>query len=197
MSRSARHPFFLFLRVMLKSPLSVCALTPSSRILARAMASGLEIEPNESVMELGPGTGALTDQISHILPDDGGYIGIELEQRFVRLLRDRFPNLRFEHDTVTRAFQVHADSGAPPVKAVISGLSISTMPVPVIDEIIGNLDRLLGPGSVFRMFQYVHAYYLPSAIRFRRRMAPLFSHYRCEALVVRNFPPAFVLTWTR
>ena len=182
---------------MLKNPLSVCALTPSSRMLARAMARGLEIKPNESVMELGPGTGALTDQIRHILPDDDGYIGIELEQRFVHLLRDRFPNLRFEQDTVTRAFQVHADSGVPPVKAVICGLSVSTMPAPVIDEIIGNLDRLLEPGSVFRMFQYVHAYCLPSAVRFRRRMAPLFSDYRCESLVVRNLPPAFVLTWTR
>jgi len=57
---------------MLKNPLSVCALTPSSRMLARAMARGLEIKPNESVMELGPGTGALTDQIRHILPDDDG-----------------------------------------------------------------------------------------------------------------------------
>ncbi|MXZ74058.1 MAG: hypothetical protein F4207_00630 [Gemmatimonadetes bacterium] len=197
MSRSAQHPFLLFLRVMLKNPLSVCALTPSSRMLAQAMARGLEIKPNESVMELGPGTGALTDQIRHILPDDDGYIGIELEQRFVHLLRDRFPNLRFEQDTVTRAFQVHADTDVPPVKAVICGLSISTMPVPVIDELIANLDQLLGPGSVFRMFQYVHAYCLPSAIRFRRRMAPLFSDYRCESLVVRNLPPAFVLTWTR
>lgn len=182
---------------MLKNPASVCALTPSSRRLARAMASGLEIDPDESVMELGPGTGALTDQIRHIIPGDGGYIGIELEQRFVRLLRERFPDLRFEHDTVTRAFQLHADSGTPPVKAVISGLPVSTMPVPVIDEIIGNLDRLLKPGSVFRMFQYVHAYYLPSAVRFRRRMEPLFSHYRCDAIVLRNLPPAFVLTWVR
>lgn len=182
---------------MLKSPTSVCALTPSSRMLARAMARGLEIDSDESVMELGPGTGALTDQIRHVLADDGGYIGIELEPRFVGLLRERFPNLRFEQDTVTRAYAVHADSGAPPVRAVISGLSISTMPGPVIDELIDNLDQLLRPGSVFRMFQYVHAYYLPSAIRFRRRMSSLFSDYRCDALVMRNLPPAFVLTWTR
>ncbi len=182
---------------MLKSPTSVCALTPSSRMLARAMASGLDIDTNHTVIELGPGTGALTDQIRHILPDDAGYLGIELEPRFVRLLRDRFPGLRFEEDTVTRAFQVHRELGIPPVKAVISGLSVSTMPTPVIDEIIGNLDRLLGPGTVFRMFQYVHAYYLPSAVRFRRRMAPLFTDYRCDALVFRNFPPAFVLTWIR
>lgn len=182
---------------MLKNPKSVCALTPSSRMLARAMARGLEIESDESVMELGPGTGALTDQVRHIIRDGGEYLGIELEHRFVHLLRERFPNLRFEQSNVTRAFQVHRDAGTPPVKAVISGLSISTMPGPVIDEVIVNLDRLMRPGSVFRMFQYVHAYYLPSAIRFRRRMSPLFSDYRCDALVMRNLPPALVLTWTR
>ena len=182
---------------MLKNPMSVCALTPSSRMLARAVARGLEIGSDESVMELGPGTGALTDQIRHIISDGGEYIGIELEPRFVGLLRERFPDLRFEQNNVTRAYQVHQDAGAPPVKAVISGLSISTMPGPVIDEVILNLDRLLRPGTVFRMFQYVHAYYMPSAIRFRRRMSSLFSDYRCDALVVRNLPPALVLTWIR
>ncbi len=197
MSRLDRHPLFLFLQVMLKHPTSVCALAPSSRVLARAMASGLEIEADESVMELGPGTGALTDQIRHILPHCGGYIGIELEPRFVLLLRERFPDLRFEQNSVTRAFEVHAASGVPPVKAIISGLSISTMPAPVIEEVIDNLHRLLRPGSVFRMFQYVHAYYLPSAVRFRQRMAPLFSQYHCDAVVLRNLPPAFVLTWVR
>lgn len=197
MFQFAQHPMILFLRVMFKSPTKVCALTPSSKMLARAMAKGLEISPNETVMELGPGTGALTDQIQRILPDDARYIGIELEPQFVSLLRERFPDLRFEEDTVTSAFQVHANSGTPPVKAVISGLPISTMPASVIDEIIMNLDQLMGPGTVFRMFQYIHAYHLPSAVRFRRRMSSLFSDYRCDAIVVRNLPPAFVLTWVR
>ncbi len=182
---------------MLKNPMSVCAVVPSSRKLARAMARGLKIDDNESVMELGPGTGALTDQIRHILPHDGGYLGIEIEPRFVDLLRKRFPTLRFEQNTVAKAFQLHASAGTPPVKAVISGLSISTMPSPVIDEIIANLDRLMKPGTVFRMFQYVHAYYLPPAIRFRRRMAPFFSSYRVDSVVFHNLPPAFVITWTR
>jgi len=58
-------------------------VAPSSRTLARAMAKGLTIGDDESVVELGPGTGALTDQIRHILPHDGGYLGIEIEPRFV------------------------------------------------------------------------------------------------------------------
>ncbi|MCY4544578.1 MAG: methyltransferase [Gemmatimonadetes bacterium] len=182
---------------MLKSPTSVCAVAPSSRTLARAMAKGLTIGDDESVVELGPGTGALTDQIRHILPHDGGYLGIEIEPRFVDLLRKRYPGLRFEQNTVAKAFQLHANTGTPPVRAVISGLSISTMPSPVIDEIIANLDRLMRPGTVFRMFQYLHAYYLPASIRFRRRMAPFFSCYRVESVVLKNLPPALVMTWTR
>ena len=172
-------------------------MAPSSRTLARVMAKGLSIGEDESVVELGPGTGALTDQIRHILPHSGGYLGIEIEPRFVDLLRKRFPGLRFEQNTVAKAFQLHTNTGTPPVKAVISGLSISTMPTPVIDEIIANLDRLLQPGTVFRMFQYVHAYYLPASIRFRRRMAPFFSSYQVESVVFKNLPPAIVMTWTR
>ncbi len=197
MSQIANNPVFVFLRVMLKSPRKVCSLAPSSRTLARRMAAGLEIKPNETVMELGPGTGALTEEIKPILSHDTGYIGIELESKFVGLLQTRFPELQFEQENVTRAFEVYTESGVPPVKAIISGLPISTMPKVVIDDLIGNLEQLLEPGAVFRMFQYVHAYYLPCAVRFRRRMSTSFSKYRCEGLVIKNLPPALVLTWTR
>ncbi len=192
-----QHTLALFFRVMVRNPKGICALTPSSRILASAMSEGLEIGPDESVIELGPGTGALTDRIQHILSDESGYLGIELEAQFVELLRERFPNLRFVHSCITRTCQAYASSGNAPVKAILSGVPISTMPSQVIDEVIANLDQILKPGSVFRMFQYVHAYYLPPAIRFRRRMAKIFSDYRCDALVLRNLPPAVVLTWSR
>jgi len=192
-----RNSLVLFLKVMLKQPTSVCALTPSSRYLARAMAKGLDIDVDETVIELGPGTGALTEEIQHIIGREGRYLGIELEPRFVSLLRERFPSLLFEQNTATQTQQVHAASGAPPVKVVVSGLSISTLPAKIVDEIIENLARVLQPGTIFRMFQYVHAYYFPSAVRFRRRMSEYFSDYHCGDLIIRNLPPAFVLTWTR
>jgi phospholipid N-methyltransferase len=195
--RLRRHPLLVFFRVMLRHPVSVCAVAPSSQELARAMTHGIHLRPKESLIELGPGTGALTAQIHRILPASDAYLGIELEARFVQLLKERFPDLRFVQDTVARAHRVHVQSGLEPVKAIISGLSIATLPEDVQEAFIHNIDRLMTPGCLFRMFQYVHAYPWPSSIRFRQRMSRLFNSYHRSRVVFKNIPPAFVLTWRR
>lgn len=191
------YPLLLFFRVMFRNPKGVSAIAPSSQKLARAMTCGLQLNPDEAILELGPGTGALTRQIRHIIPASNAYLGIELELRFVNLLQQRFPDLRFVQDTVANAEAVYARAGMVPVKAIISGLSVSTLPKEVQERLIENLDRLLKPGAVFRMFQYVHAYPLPSAVRFRRKMNTLFSEYQRSRVILKNLPPAFVLTWIR
>ena len=67
------------------------------------------------------------------------------------------------------------------------------------DGVIAALSEMLpaGSGGQFRTFQYVHAYPLPTAVRFRRRMAAIFGPCQRSAVVVRNLPPAFVLSWSR
>ena len=197
MERSQQHPLLVFLQVMLRNPIGVSAVAPSSRKLAEAMAQDLQLNPDESLIELGPGTGALTAQIRRILPASHSYLGIELEGEFVRHLQERFPDLTFVHNTVAQAHQVHAESGLPPAKAIISGLAISTLPEPVQIDLIRNIDQLMTPGSLFRMFQYVHAYPFPSSIRFRQRMRELFTSYDRSRIVFKNIPPAYVLTWQR
>lgn len=192
-----QSPLFLFFRVMLRNPTSVCAIAPSSRDLARAMTHDLTLKPNEGILELGPGTGALTKEIRRVIPDANSYLGIELEVRFIRLLKQQFPDLRFVHNTVARASEVHGQSGLGPTKAIISGLSVTALPKEVQEQFIENLDRLMTPGCIFRMFQYVHAYPLPPAVRFRQQMADLFSYYHRSPMVLKNLPPAFVLTWMR
>ncbi len=197
MERSQQHPLLVFFQVMLRNPIGVSAVAPSSQKLAEAMAQDLQLKPDESLIELGPGTGALTAQIRRILPASDAYLGIELEGEFVRHLQGRFPDLTFVQNTVAQAHQVHAESGLPPAKAIISGLAISTLPEPVQIDLIKNIDRLMTPGSLFRMFQYVHAYPFPSSIRFRQRMRELFTSYERSRIVFKNIPPAYVLTWQR
>ena len=197
MPRLTQHPLVLFFRVLFRNPRGVAALVPSSRKLAQARTAGLDLDHDDVILELGPGTGALTSHIRDILPHAGAYLGIELEQIFVRLLQSQFPDLHFVQDTVAHAHKVHSQSGKSSVKVIISGLSMSTLSEHVQDIFIDNLDRLSPSGSKFRMFQYVHAYHLPPAIRFRQRMAELFDEYHRSRVVFKNIHPAFVLTWTR
>jgi phospholipid N-methyltransferase len=186
-----------FLQVLLLSPARTGAIAPSSVRLARAMVDGLIVAPGETIVEFGPGTGAFTAEIRRILPPQSSYLGIEIEPRFAELLRRRYPDLHFVEGSAEHAAQFLAKAGYDRVKAIICGLPFASLSSGVQDGIIEALETLVAPGVQFRTFQYVHAYGLPPAVRFRRRMGERFGPVTREAMVLRNLPPAYVLRWSR
>ena len=186
-----------FLFAFLRHPVTVGAVAPSSRVLARAMCAGLRVGPDELVLELGPGTGPFTAEIQRHLPDPACYLGVELEPGFVRLLEARYPALRFVLGSAADGEALHGRLGGRPVHSIISGLPFAGLPPAMQDGVIDSVQRVLRPEGVFRTFQYLHAYALPGAVRFRRRMAALFGQVRRSRVVLRNVPPAFVLSWQR
>lgn len=184
-----------FLRQSLSDPLKVGAILPSSRLLARAMVRDLRFGAGHVVLELGPGTGALTVEIQRRMVAGCRYLGIERDAGFVELLASRFPGLEFSAGSAEHAESICRTLGIEKVDNVISGLPFATMKPGSQDAILNALGRVLRPGSVFRTFQYVHAYALPPAVRFRQQMGLRFGrHERSEAHLA-NFPPAYVLTW--
>ncbi len=197
-SIGSRHRHSLeFLKAFIRNPGSVGAIVPSAPELARAMVSGLDVGPGESVLELGPGTGAFTAQIRNMLPDKRCYLGIEREAGFVELLEEKFPDLQFVAASAEDASFLHETSGLGPVSVIISSLPFATLLASVRDNIINSLEELMAPGCVFRTFQYVHAYPLPSAIRFRRDMEAHFGQCHRSQAILPNVPPAYVLTWEK
>jgi len=52
-----------FLRSWIEKPLHVGAVMPSGRVLARTMAQYVDRDSSEPVVELGPGTGAITSAL--------------------------------------------------------------------------------------------------------------------------------------
>jgi phosphatidylethanolamine/phosphatidyl-N-methylethanolamine N-methyltransferase len=192
-----REEHLAFLQVLFRAPARTGAAAPSSVHLARAMVKGLTLGPGQTVVEFGPGTGALTSEIRRILPSPSSYLGVEIEPRFADLLRRRFPGLHVVEGSAEEAPRFVAEAGCAQVKAVICGLPFATLPAGVQDRVVHALDVLVGPGAQFRTFQYIHAYPLPPAVRFRHRMRELFGPHTREATVVRNLPPAYVLSWSR
>jgi phospholipid N-methyltransferase len=186
-----------FLKAFIRNPAGIGAIVPSAPELARAMMDGIELGPGETVLELGPGTGAFTTHIREIIPCADDYLGIELETRFVELLELRFPDLQFIGASAAEATSIHQESGLGPVKVIISSLPFASLMGSVRDAIIDNLEQLMNPGCLFRTFQYVHSYPMPSAIRFRRRMEARFGDCHRSRAVLPNLPPAYVLTWQR
>lgn len=179
------------------NPRTVGALLPSSRELARAMVRGLELEAGQVVLELGPGTGALTTQIHRLLPDPRLYLGIEQEPRFVEILRQSFPELHFIHGRAEEAEALCERCGVRSARVILSGLPFANQRAWEQDRILENVGRLLPDGGTFRTFQYFHGYALPTAVRFRRKMHELTGRRHRRQPLLGNVPPAYVLTWVR
>src|SRR5438105_12076714 len=93
---TARKPLRLddevrFIRSLIERPLATGAVTPSGRILARAMARYVEPALPGPVVELGPGTGPVTEALVQQGVDTARLILVEFNPRFCALLPARFP----------------------------------------------------------------------------------------------------------
>ena len=186
-----------FLRGLARNPSGVGAITPSSAGLARRMLAGIDLSGGGAVLELGPGTGPITREISLRISEPSCYLGVERDGHFAQLLSERFPNLRFVNGSAESAADHVRDAGMTGLKAIISGLPFATLPNGVQDRILDSVEALMTPGVVFRTFQYLHALPLPKARRFRRRMRERFGGGTMSRPVLLNLPPAVVLSWER
>jgi len=186
-----------FFSNFLKNPTAVGAVLPSSRFLSRALVGSLkQIKEGELVLEYGPGTGPMTSVIKERLPWNAQYLGVELQAQFHDLLCARFPGMHFHLGSAGDVQQILAERGLPKPTRIISGLPFASLPAAVQDSVVDGLVWALKDSDCdFRTFQYVHAYGMKSARRFRARMAERFEHFERIGPVVRNVPPAFVLRY--
>ena len=188
-----------FLATFVRHPGSVGAILPSSRALAERLVAGLDLRAGDLVLEYGPGTGPVTAVLDRLLGARKGvrYLGIELNGGFVDVLRRRYPHLDFAHGSVVDVVALLRQRGLRQARYIVSGLPFASLPREVQVGTIDGIRAILVEGGEFRTFQYVHAYRLPAAQRFRRLMAEYFPRCLRSRPIVRNLPPAYVLTFPR
>ena len=186
-----------FFRILLRRPVKVGALTPSSDQLAKTMVKDLDLSNGDTVIELGAGTGALTRAIRSKMKDPECYLGIEREAEFVTYLEDRFPDMNFVNGNAEDCCEIFEESGLSPVKVIISSLPWAYWPVKVRDDVLDSIDKMMPPGCIFRTIQYAHNYPLPHVSKFRTAVNRHFGKYDKRDIVIKNIPPAFILTWTK
>ena len=80
-----------FIGALAKSPKTVGAVAPTSRKTAELMASNITRPTKLPVLELGPGTGAITNAILHHGVAEKDLFAVEYDPRFCRQLRARLP----------------------------------------------------------------------------------------------------------
>lgn len=178
-----------FFRNWLKDPFHVAAIAPTGRTTARLMASG--IRPGDRVVELGAGTGTITEVIldAGVRPDDL-YL-IESNADFVKILRTRFPQVHVLHTGAESILEeLHELRGC--VDFVISGLPILWFQKEQKTKILTDAFKLMSPRGSFHQFSY----WLrpPVSDKLLQGLDLEASRLGFSPL---NLPPAFAFRWQR
>ena len=173
---------FIFLRQMLRSPAGVGAVVPSSRALGRLMSQ--QITPNSGpVVEIGPGTGAITRQIlaAGIKPDQLSLF--EMNSEFCTRLKQQFPGVTV-HNEMAQEMQA---LGIRDLGAIVSGLPLLNMPVEVQHSIAKSAFSALKSGAP--MIQFTYGPKPPLAVEVRKDLG--IFHQKIGSIWL-NLPPASV-----
>ncbi len=181
----------LFLRQFMRSPRSVGAILPSSAALSRAMLAPIDFAAVGTIVEFGPGTGALTKGIAARLAPGSRYVGIEQNPAFVRELTTAFPGMAFVQGSVADLVGILAGQGIAAVDAIVCGLPWTTLPVSLQEAVFAAMDTVLVPGGMFVTFAYLQGLALPAAWTLRRRLQHQFAEVARSRVVWGNVPPAF------
>jgi phosphatidylethanolamine/phosphatidyl-N-methylethanolamine N-methyltransferase len=142
-----------FFRALAARPRNVGAVAPSGPQLARAMAAQIKLDG--PVLELGPGTGAITGAIVKRV-GEARLTAIEYDSDFATGLKARFPAMSVIQGD---AFDLDATLGhCRPYAAILSGLPLLNFPMADRHRLMEGIAARLLPGAPFIQFSYgLHA----------------------------------------
>jgi phosphatidylethanolamine/phosphatidyl-N-methylethanolamine N-methyltransferase len=176
----------LFLQEWLANPQRTGSVTPSSPKLAAAMARWLPADPESYVLELGPGTGAVTEALLGRGLRADRLVAIEKNPKLAHLLRDRFPSAHiitgdaWHLDDLLRERREPIES----VGAVISSLPLLNFPPAEAEALARKIRAILEQGGKWVQFSYNLGTRRPHGTYHFRRLA--------SKIVWLNLPPARV-----
>jgi len=173
-----------FIRSWIDKPLAVGAVMPSGKVLARTMARYVDPQSNGPVIELGPGTGPVTEALVKRGIDPKRLVLVEFNPDFCRLLRTRYPAATVVQGDAYRLRRLLGTLLKEPAAAVVSGLPLITKPLRTRLRLISDAMALLAPGAPFVQFTYAMMPPIPKAL----------SGIKAEASerIWMNVPPARV-----
>jgi phosphatidylethanolamine/phosphatidyl-N-methylethanolamine N-methyltransferase len=201
----------VFFREYLRNFHSTGAILPSGRFLAAALSrfvANKDHSPgSRKILEVGPGTGAVTRQIVAGMRDADLLDLVELNHTFVQQLRCRFDVEPAFRAVADRSRVLHCPIEELPqdraYHVIVSGLPLNNFSAATVEQILAALMNLLAPGGMLSFFEYIAvrpARALVSGRSERDRLrgvaramrAVLDPHEIRRDAVLLNVPPAWV-----
>lgn len=172
----------LFLKELVRAPRNTGALCPSSPALARRMAEAISpsIIKSGYLVELGAGTGSVTEALLGGGVPPERLVVVEKSEPLALCLRERFPQANI---LCCGAEEIAARTGRP-VRAIVSSLPFRSLPRAVCETIMTEVEDILAPGGIFVQFTYALVGEMPFVPKSFRKLR--------SSVVICNIPPAKV-----
>jgi phospholipid N-methyltransferase len=165
-----------------KNPREIGSITPSSGFLTRRMMDEVEWSQVRSVVELGAGTGVVTEAIHRRMSPSSQGIVFECNREMRQRLERRYPHMSF-HASAEHLVQSLSWLGIGGVDCIVSGLPWTNFSAQTRTLLLEQIVQSLNPGGAFIMFQY--------SLQLRAELRRHF-HRVDTKLVLLNVPHAFV-----
>jgi phosphatidylethanolamine/phosphatidyl-N-methylethanolamine N-methyltransferase len=178
-----------FIRSWIEKPLSTGAVMPSGRLLARTMARLVDPAVPGPIVELGPGTGPVTEALVARGVDPARLVLVEFNPVFCRLLRSRYAGATVVQGDAYRLKHLLGSLLREPAAAVVSGLPLFTKPLRTRLRLISDAFGLLQPQAPFIQFTYALVSPIP-------RTLPGVHAHATERIWL-NLPPAQVWVYRK
>src|SRR5262249_45961922 len=153
--------------------------------LAERMLSKINWSSVQVALELGPGTGSLTERILARMGPNGTLIAIEANAQFAEMLTKKYGDARLKvvRASATRMRQVLRSCGCESADCIVSGLPFANMRAEMRRKILASAKEALKPPGSLVLFHYRKV--LPP---FLEQQFPLVD----SDFELLNVPPAFV-----
>ncbi len=152
------HNYRLFLREYWRNFHDTGSIAPSSRWLAGALARHVTVhDAPRRLLEVGPGTGAVTWSIIRAMGPEDALDLVELNPAFAAHLRRSLGAFPADTADRVRIFEQNIEELAAeePYQAIISGLPFNNFDPAVVELILARFCSLAAPGATISFFEYV------------------------------------------
>jgi len=180
------NDYRVFFRAWLSKPLRTGANVPSSRALSQAMASAAAPASSTKIVELGPGTGTVTQALLEAGAREENLTLIELNDEFRDLLKKRYPRAEILAEDAFAAITRLMQTKERDVSAVVSSLPLTLYSKEKRIRLREEALRLTGPDG--RLVQFTYSPFSPLP------PDPSFVAH-CSRRIWANLPPASVWSY--
>ncbi len=187
---------FLLWKQILKNPMELGTVAPSSPYLAKCVVAAANINPSQHVIEVGAGTGPITRHIiGQVTPDK--FCVVEPNPEMLSALKQEFPQAHHREEYVQQLPQIVEELGWSEVDVVVSSLPWSIFPKEAVVEGLEAIHTVLGPAGKMLTLVYSHAQYFPSSLYLEHQFNRYFEHVYRTRTTWRNVPPGYFLVGER